>query len=1051
MGFALRLAPLGRYVTPDEPNWVYRSIQFRDALAAADWSAIPPTGHPGVTTMWLGTVGIHIRRALSPRDCVHHLAWIRRLAWLDPASGEAFRHLGVFLPWGRIAVALITSLSLATLYPLLSHLFERRVALLAVGLLAFDPFLIGHSGLLHTDALLATFILLALVTALSGLRRPRQAAWWPLTGLFAGLALLTKSPALILLAFIPLLLFVRYLLSLVTDSQPTVGFGHLLLHCSLFLVSLAATFCALHPGMWSDPVGTLQTALSLAGRHVTSVQRPIFFAGRMVMDPGPAFYPLVFLFRVSPLALVGLIAGLVLPRPLSPDRRFALLALLLFAVLFMAAMSLGTKKHARYLLPVFPPLALGAALGVDGLLTWYMGRSTQPDSSIPRLAGLLIIFLQAGIAVVFAAYPLTYQNPLLGGPPIGSKVLPTGWGEGLGAAALHMNRLPDAARLTAAASSVPTFAPLFEGRTLPADGDTVPLSDYLVSDGVDERLSGLVDYHSFNLPSRQRPTTIYTNTAWLQQASYLTAQVRSGDLILLDADTPLQRRYGGPGELLSAASLPDEQRLADWMVQQISGHDVVWLVASSGASPITAQQVRRQMEAVATPVSTATVASATIVKFMPWRASGAASAPLPYRAAFAGQLALVDAASPGVVAWPDPLEITLRWRGLASLPVDYLAVIHLRDTADHSWATRESPVRNEVNFPTSAWSAGEWTDAVYRLRLPPGIPPDHYVLEVSLYDSASGARLGAVGHNGDFRGTRVPVGRVEVARPARAPAAAELSIARPSKALAGELSLIGMSQVSEQVLSGDSLSLELFWQAEGTPRIDYRVRLRLLGPDGEVAQEAVISLSSYSTSLWQAGDRFRSHYSLHISPDIAPGRYRLAFNVLDESGNPIWGQDSSQAMIQVLPRERSFTLPDTPHQLDVTFGGQIHLRGYALRPVEIAPGGTIPLTLYLQANGPTDRSYTLFVHLISAGGELSGQVDMIPGNGGAPTTSWATGQAIVQEVAVPVAPDTRAGTYRIAVGFYDAAHGERLSATGAPEHLLPQNRAVLPGEITIRP
>ncbi|MGD9002641.1 MAG: glycosyltransferase family 39 protein, partial [Anaerolineae bacterium] len=250
IGFALRLAPLGRYVTPDEPNWVYRSIQFSDALAAADWSAIPPTGHPGVTTMWLGTVGIHVRGKLGPEESARHLAWIRRLAWLDPASGEAFRHLATFLPWGRIAVALVTSLGLVVLYRLVSQSFQRRVALLTVGLLALDPFLIGHSGLLHTDALLATFTLLALVAALSALQRPRQTAWWALAGLFTGLALLTKSPALILLAFIPLLVVCRHLLSLAGNSREMASFPRVILHCSLFAACSAVMFFALHPGMW---------------------------------------------------------------------------------------------------------------------------------------------------------------------------------------------------------------------------------------------------------------------------------------------------------------------------------------------------------------------------------------------------------------------------------------------------------------------------------------------------------------------------------------------------------------------------------------------------------------------------------------------------------------------------------------------------------------------------------------------------------------------------------------------------------------------------------
>jgi 4-amino-4-deoxy-L-arabinose transferase-like glycosyltransferase len=988
---------------------------------------------------------------VDPEESARHLAWIRRLAWLDPASGEAFRHLAVFLPWGRIAVAVVTSLSLVALYPLLSHLFGKRAALLAVGLLALDPFLVGHSGLLHTDALVTSFILLTLAVTLRGLRTPDQAAWWPLAGLFGGLALLTKSPALILLVFIPFLLFLRYLLSVTERSRDTVSFPRLLLHCSLFVAAVAITFSTLHPGMWGDPAGTLQNSFALAERHVTSVQRPIFFAGRMVVDPGPAFYPLVFLYRISPLALIGLIAGVVCLRHLSRDQRFAFSALLLFAVLFTAGMSLGTKKHTRYLLPVFPPLAVAASLGIDGALTRYIDGWPKRNTSILRFATASIILVQAVIALVFAPYPLTYQNPLLGGPPIASKVIPTGWGEGPGAAALWLNRLPDAERLTVAASSVPSFAPLFEGRTLQVDGDTLPLSDYVVSDSIDGRYRDLVECCSFNLPSRRQPTAVYTNTASLQQAGYLGTQAKSGDLILTDADTPLRRRYNGPAELLSAASIPDEDALSEWLAQQTPGHGTVWLVASPGASPITAEQVRRQLDALATPVSTATVASANIVKFVPGPSSEIRRGTAPYDAAFAGQLALVDAAPRQVVARPGRLEATLRWRGLTNLTGDHLTVIHLRDAADHSWAGRESPVRNEANFPTSAWSTGEWSDATYEVRLPPGMPPDRYTLEVSLYDLASGARLGAVGPEGDFLGTRVPVGTVAVAPPVRPPSAAELGIARSLSITGGALTLIGMSQVPEQVLSGDSLPVDLFWQAEGAPSVDYRVRLRLLGSGNEVALESSLPLSPYPTSRWQAGDRFQSHYALYVSPAVAPGRHRLALNLLDESGNPLWRQDPSLATVAVVPRERSFTMPDVSHPLTVTFGERIHLRGYDLPQMEVVPGEAMPLTLYLEADGPTDRSYTLFVHLLSPEGEPRGQADLIPGNGTAPTTSWAKGQVIVQAIALPVAPDAGPGTYRIAAGFYDAAYGGRLPVTGAAEHILPHNRAVLSEKVTVGP
>ena len=116
---------------------------------------------------------------------------------------------------------------------------------------------------------------------------------------------------------------------------------------------------------------------------------------------------------------------------------------------------------------------------------------------------------------------------------------------------------------------------------------------------------------------------------------------------------------------------------------------------------------------------------------------------------------------------------------------------------------------------------------------------------------------------------------------------------------AGALNLIGSGQVSEKVLSGEYLPVELFWQAEALPEHDYRVRWRLVGSGGEIAHETVKALSPYPTSLWHPGDCYRSHYSLHIAPDVAPGQYDLDLNVLDESGSHVWQPDTSLATVEV--------------------------------------------------------------------------------------------------------------------------------------------------------
>uniref|UniRef100_UPI0035AEB059 glycosyltransferase family 39 protein n=1 Tax=Promineifilum sp. TaxID=2664178 RepID=UPI0035AEB059 len=198
-----RLVAIGCYVTPDEPTWVYRSVEFRAALRDGRWADTLVAGHPGVTTTWLGALGMTVQMALSAEARAAH-DWLGRVAFLTPDNVAAFERLAVLLSGGRVAVALVNSLGVVAVYYLARRLWGERAAVLAGLLLAFDPFLAGLSGLLHVDGLSATFATLALLALACGRQvaeggRGRALSWFALSGAMAGLAALSKTPALALL------------------------------------------------------------------------------------------------------------------------------------------------------------------------------------------------------------------------------------------------------------------------------------------------------------------------------------------------------------------------------------------------------------------------------------------------------------------------------------------------------------------------------------------------------------------------------------------------------------------------------------------------------------------------------------------------------------------------------------------------------------------------------------------------------------------------------------------------------------------------------------
>jgi hypothetical protein len=419
--FALALLPRllapGDFLTVDEAyHWFERTEHFAQAVLAGRFAETNLIGHPGVTTLWLGTLGWLLQSALA--DAGH----------TAPDAAATLREML------RMPLAAANALCVALAFPLLRRLFGLRVAWLAVLLWAAEPFLIAHGGIVHVDALLASFLTLSLLAALLafGADAPQPAVRWPwlaLSGVAGGLALLTKSPAVLLLPMLALIAFwpITHRPSPITSYLlPLAAWGGI----------AAAVWVLLWPAAWVDLAGALErVVLQVAYEGASPHGWGNFFLGQAVDDPGPLFYPVALVLRLAPWTLAGLLAlGVaVAGRGAAPRGLVAALLLLVFVLLFIGMVSVPPKKFDRYLLPSFPALCILAAAG----WVWLLARLPLPGRLEP-LAWSVLLLAQAGTLLWYHPYYLAYYNPLLGGGPVAARTIPVGWGEGLAQAGAYI-------------------------------------------------------------------------------------------------------------------------------------------------------------------------------------------------------------------------------------------------------------------------------------------------------------------------------------------------------------------------------------------------------------------------------------------------------------------------------------------------------------------------------------------------------------------------------------------------------------------------------------
>lgn len=494
-----RLYTLGGFLTIDEVKWAEGAAQFWLALHSGNLAQTYWHFFPGITITW-GSALILGGLCLPWPDltqCAHH-----QVADLTHSIG-----------WLRLSTVFLTSAGIVGVYLLGRRLVGDTAALLAALLLAVDPFFLAHSRILNGDAVTAILMFLSLLAflddeRLAGSRQPPRLfivslMLLILSAVLAGLALLTKLPAPLLVGYVGVLSLVAMLRAGRRQGWAAVWFWFISL--IIWAGVVLFTFIAVWPVMWVAPVETLRQ-LYLDSFEVGQVGagHDAFFLSQTLDDPGPWFYPYAIAFRLTPVVMLGLLFTLIwlgslltrrlargsltnLQSPISNlllKTAWILLGYILFIILLA---NVSPKKLDRYVMGVIPPLVFLAALGLSRGMSAFVGLIFPGLRHLQTVAltGLIIaglVVYQASFAFFAAPYYLTYYNPLLGGTWQAAARVPVGWGEGLEQAAYFLNQQPHAASLRVSSWYGDIFQPYFVGQkaSFADDGRAQLAADYVV-------------------------------------------------------------------------------------------------------------------------------------------------------------------------------------------------------------------------------------------------------------------------------------------------------------------------------------------------------------------------------------------------------------------------------------------------------------------------------------------------------------------------------------------------------------------------------------------
>jgi len=385
---------------------------------------------------------------------------------LDFRIGHAFLFANSesVLMAARTAASLFAILLLIGTWSFARALFGTQVAFIASALIAFEPNLIGHGGLVTTDVPAALGFLLAIYASYRYLARPTVDRMLVL-GLAMGLVLALKFSSITLIGFLPILFLAD---ALMTEHGRRMrkllrsmgGFAlAMVIAVAVLWASYGFRYASRPNGAqpWISPriedargmaptkvIPMMERAHLLPQAYLIGLQdvfveselgRPGYLLGHNYLGGRWYYFPVAAAIKLTVPFLLMFFLSFAAFRFWRVTSRKLLFLLLPVALYMATSAASGINIGFRHVFPIVPLLAI---FGAAGIWNVPLRRSA--------VIGALIVLLSAHAASSLHAFPnyISYGNELWGGPDNVYKYVTdsnTDWGQAQKMALSYINRM----------------------------------------------------------------------------------------------------------------------------------------------------------------------------------------------------------------------------------------------------------------------------------------------------------------------------------------------------------------------------------------------------------------------------------------------------------------------------------------------------------------------------------------------------------------------------------------------------------------------------------